>query len=282
GRRVPALVGGAAFEDSRSQSISFVLDLSERKRAAEGLQRAHAELAHITRVMTVGELTASIAHEVTQPLAAIVTNGDACLRLLAGDRPKTRETRDAVASMIRDARRAVAVVARVRALLKKDDVDRSPLDLVLVIREVFVLVQPEVARHRIVLRTLLADDLPPVLGDRIQLQQVVLNLLSNAIEAMRDVADRQRKLVGNARRHGVDRDAGVLVSVQDEGVGFELANVDRLFEALYTTKPDGLGMGLSISRSIILAHGGRLWATPNAGHGATFQFVLPAWIGQTP
>jgi PAS domain S-box-containing protein len=282
GSRVPALVGGAAFEATRSQSVWFVLDLSERKRAEEGLQRAHAELAHVTRVMTLGELTASIAHEVTQPLAAIVTNGDACLRLLESDEPNLGETRKAVASIIRDARRAAEVVARVRALLKKSDVDRTPLDLGQVIREVLVLVQPEVTRHRIVLRTSLADDLPPVLGDRIQLQQVMLNLLTNAIEAMRDVADRERELVISARRHDVGPDAGVLVAVEDTGVGFERVDAHQLFEALYTTKPDGLGMGLSISRSIILAHGGRLWATPNAGYGATFQFVLPAWKNQKP
>src|SRR5262245_8164029 len=277
GSRVSALVGGAAFEDTRSHSVSFVLDLSERKRSEEGLQRAHAELAHITRVMTVGELTASIAHEVTQPLAAIVTNGDACVRLLESDEPNLGETRKAVASIIRDARRAVAVVTRVRALLKKSDVDRTPLDLGQVIRDVLALVQPEMARHRIVLQTSLADDLPQVLGDRIQLQQVMLNLLTNAIEAMRDVADRRRGLLISARRHDGGPDAGVLVDVEDAGVGFEQESVDQLFEALYTTKPGGLGMGLSISRSIIQSHGGRLWGTPNAGHGATFQFVLPAW-----
>jgi PAS domain S-box-containing protein len=282
GRRVPALVGGAAFEDTRSQSVRFVLDLSERKRSEEGLQRAHAELAHVSRVMTVGELTASIAHEVTQPLAAIVTNGDACLRLLAGEKPNLGETRTAVASMIRDARRAAEVVAHVRGLLKKSDVDRTPLDLGQVIRDVLVLVQPEVARHRILLRTSLPDDLPLVLGDRVQLQQVVLNLLTNAIEAMRDVADRSRELMVNAHRHEVGAGAGVRVVVDDTGVGFEEADVERLFQALYTTKPHGLGMGLSISRSIILSHGGRLSATPNASYGATFQFVLPAWKGQRP
>jgi PAS domain S-box-containing protein len=282
GSRVPALVGGAAFEDTRSHSISFVLDLSERKHAEEGLQRAHAELAHVTRVMTLGELTASIAHEVTQPLAAIVTNGDACLRLLASDGPNLGETREAVASIIRDARRAAEVVARVRALLKKSDVDRTPLDLGQVIRDVLALVQPEMARHRIVLRTSLSDDLPTVFGDRIQLQQVLLNLLTNAIEAMCDVAEGRRELVISARRHDAGPDAGVLVAMEDAGVGFEGVSVDRLFEPLYTTKPDGLGMGLSISRSIIVSHGGRLWATANAGCGATFQFVLPAWKSQRP
>ena len=277
GSRVSALVGGTAFEDTRSHSVSFVLDLSERKRSEEGLQRAHAELAHVTRVMTLGELTSSIAHEVTQPLAAIVTNGDACLRLLATDLPNLSETRKAVASIIRDATRAAEVVAHVRGLLKKSDVDRTPLDLGQVIRDVLVLVQPEVARHRILLRTSLPDDLPLVLGDRVQLQQVVLNLVTNAIEAMRDVADRSRELMVSAHRHEVGAGAGVRVVVDDTGVGFEEAHVERLFQALYTTKPDGLGMGLSISRSIIQSHGGRLWGTANAGHGATFQFVLPAW-----
>ena len=254
-----------------------------QKRAEEAWQSRQAELARVSRLTTMAALSASIAHEVTQPLAAIVTNGDACLRLLASDRPNVSVTRDAVASIIRDARRAADVVARVRALLKKSDIARMPLDLGQLIRDVLVLVPQEVARHRIVLQTSLANDLPPVLGDRIQLQQVVLNLLTNAIEAMRDVADRGRELVISARRHDGDHpEAGVLVTVQDAGVGFERASLDQLFEALYTTKPDGLGMGLSISRSIILSHGGRLWATPNADYGATFQFVVPAWKGQRP
>jgi PAS domain S-box-containing protein len=253
-------------------------DITERKRAEESLRQAQGELAHVTRVMTLGELAASIAHEVTQPLAAIVTNGDACLRLLATDLPNLGETRKAVGSIIRDARRAVAVVTRVRGLLKKSDVARTPLDLGPVMRDVLALVQSEMARHRIVLETSLADDLPPILGDRIQLQQVVLNLLTNAIEAMRDVTDRRRRLLLiTARQHESGPDASVLVAVEDAGVGFEQASVDQLFEALYTTKPEGLGMGLSISRSIIRSHGGRLWGTANAGHGATFQFTLPAW-----
>jgi PAS domain S-box-containing protein len=282
GSRVSALVGGAAFEDTRSQSVSFVVDLSERKRSEEDLQRARAELAHVTRVMTVGELAASIAHEVTQPLAAIVTNGDACLRLLATDQPSLSEVRNAAVSIIRDATRAAEVVAHVRGLLKKTDVERTPLDFGRVIRDVLALVQPEVARHRILLRTSLAGDLSPIVGDRIQLQQVMLNLLTNAIEAMRDVAERNRELMVSAHRDEVGEGPGVRVVVEDTGVGFEQAKVERLFQALYTTKPDGLGMGLSISRSIILSHGGRLWATPNASYGATFQFVVPAWKDQRP
>jgi signal transduction histidine kinase len=215
-------------------------------------------------------------------VAAIVTNGDACLRLLASDGPNLDETRKAVASIIRDATRAAEVVAHVRGLLKRSDGDRAPLDLGQVIRDVLVLVQPEVARHRIVLRTSLADDLPPARGDRIQLQQVMLNVLTNAIQAMRDVTDRSRELMVSAHRHEVGEGAGVRVVVEDTGVGFEPAEVERLFQALYTTKPDGLGMGLAISRSIMLSHGGRLWATPNASYGATFQFVLPGWTGQSP
>ena len=282
GGRVPVLFGAALFEKGGDDGVAFVLDLSERKRAEDALHSTQAELARVGRLTTMAALSASIAHEVTQPLAAIVTNGDACLRLLAPDKPNLDETRKALASMIRDANRAVDVVARVRALLKKSDVERTRLDLGQLIREVLVLVQPEVATHCIVLRTSLSDDLPPVLGDRIHLQQVVLNLVTNSIDAMRDVADRSRELIVSAQRHEVGAGAGVLVTVKDTGVGFEQANVEHLFEPLYTTKPGGLGMGLSISRSIVEAYQGRLWSTPNADHGATFQFVLPASGGPDP
>ena len=172
-----------------------------------------------------------------------VTNGDACLRLLASDGPNLDETRKAVASIIRDATRAAEVVAHVRGLLKRSDVDQRPLDVGQVIRDVLVLVRPEVARHRIVLRTSLADDLPPVRGDRIQLQQVMLNVLTNAIQAIRDVADRSRELMVSAHRHEVGEGAGVRVVVEDTGVGFEPAEVERLFQALYTTKPDDWAWG---------------------------------------
>jgi PAS domain S-box-containing protein len=249
----------------------------ELKRAEDALRLTQTELARVARFTTVAALSASIAHEVKQPLAAIITNAGACLRLLAPDKLDLEETRKALASIIRDGQRAVDVVGRVRALLKKSAVEKTPLDLGELTRETLLLVQPDVTAHHIVLRTSLPDDLPPILGDRIQLQQVVLNLITNSIEAMRDVADRSRELMVSAHRHKVSAGDGVLVAVEDTGVGLEQANVERLFDALYTTKPDGLGMGLSISRSIVEAYQGRLWGTPNAGHGATFQFVLPAW-----
>ena len=251
----------------------------DRKRAEDALRSTQMALARVARFTTMAALSASIAHEVTQPLSAIITNGDACLRLLASDEPNLGETRIALASIIRDGRRAVDVVTRVRALLKKSAVEKTPVDLGQLIREVLVLVQPELTRHGIVLRTSLPEDLPLVLGDRIHLQQVVLNLMTNSIEAMRDVADRRREVRVSTQRHDV---GGVRVAVEDGGVGFEPANAERLFQALYTTKPDGLGMGLSISRSIVEAYGGRLWGTPNAPHGATFQFVLPGCEGVTP
>jgi PAS domain S-box-containing protein len=280
--RVPVLVGSALFENGGDEGVAFVLDLSERKQGENALRSTQAELARFARLTTMAALSASIAHEVTQPLAAIITNGEACLRLLAPETLNLNETRQALASIIRDGNRAVDVVARVRALLKKSDVEKTPVDLEQLIREVLVLVQPEMAMHRIVLRTALSDDLPPVLGDRIQLQQVLLNLMTNSIEAMRDVADRSREVTVSAHRRELGVGAGVMVTVKDTGVGFEQANVERLFEALYTTKPDGLGMGLSISRSIVETYQGRLWCTPNAEHGATFQFVLPACGGPTP
>jgi PAS domain S-box-containing protein len=254
----------------------------ERNRADDVLRSTQMALARVARFTTVAALSASIAHEVTQPLSAIITNGDACLRLLTSDEPNLEETRIALASMIRDGKRASDVVTHVRSLLKKSAVDKTRLDLGHLIREVLVLVQPELTRHRIVLHTSLPGDLPPVLGDRIHLQQVVLNLMTNSIEAMRDVADGSREVTVSAQRHEVGVETGVRIAVEDTGVGFESANAERLFQALYTTKPDGLGMGLSISRSIVEAYRGRLWGTPNARHGATFQFILPGCDGPPP
>ena len=248
----------------------------ERRKAEEALQAMRAELAHVTRVTTMGELAASLAHELNQPLAAVVTNGGACLRWLGRDPPNLDEAAEAVRRIMRDATRASDVIAHTRALLKKSGGEKIPLDIRELIREVLVLVHQEVRRHRVLLQEFLAEDLPPVLGARVQLQQVALNLIMNGVEAMADVADESRELVIRAQRHEFDDGPGVLVAVRDAGIGLAEENLHLLFEAFYTTKSHGLGMGLSISRSIIEAHGGRLWATPNAGHGATFQFVLPA------
>jgi PAS domain S-box-containing protein len=253
-------------------------DVEDGRQLQEALHKVEAEVARVARLTVLGELAATLAHELNQPLAAVVTNGDACLRWLGRDQPNLDEASGAVRRMVRDAKRAADVIAHTRALLRKSNGEKVGLDVAKVIRQTLLLVQSEAARHRIVMREILADDLPMVLGDRVQLQQVILNLILNGIEAMADVEDRSPELVIMAERNELDDRPGVLVAVQDAGVGVAPENLDRLFEALYTTKPDGLGMGLSISRSLVHAHGGRLWATRNAGHGSTFHFVLPAWL----
>jgi PAS domain S-box-containing protein len=253
-----------------------IQDITERTRTQDSLREAQSELAHLARVATVGELAASLAHELSQPLAAINTNASACLRWLGHDRPDLDEVTDAVRRIIRDGKRAGEVIVHTRALLKKSGGKRSPFDLADAFREVVALVQPELSRHRIVLHELLEEDLPSLLGARVQLQQVVLNLVMNAIDAMADVSDRSRELVIRARRHDSDGREGVLVAVEDTGLGLSPENLEKVFHPFYTTKEHGLGMGLSICQSIIEAHGGRLWATSNAGPGATFEFVLPA------
>ena len=250
-------------------------DITERKRAEEALQRSQAELAHVTRVTTLGELAASIAHEINQPLAAIVADANACLNWLAADRPDLDRVREALAAIMKDGDRAAEVITRIRALLSRSSVPHEPCDLAGVIREVHPLVRPELGRHGITLEMSLATDVPAVMGDRIQLQQVLLNLLMNAAEAVREVPPQRRRLV--VRSTVEDRDDGpwAVVAVEDAGVGFGEDEAARLFEAFYTTKADGLGMGLSISRSIVDNHRGRLWATANPDHGATFHLVLP-------
>jgi PAS domain S-box-containing protein len=252
--------------------IGMAEDITERKRAEEALRQTRAELAHVTQVMTVGALTASIAHEVNQPLAAVVTNSNACLRWLAREVPDVEEARAAVERVIREANRANEVIRRIRALAQKTDPQAAWLDLNDVIREVVALMHGEARQQRVTLRTDLAGALPPVLGDRVQLQQVLLNLLINGIEAMQAVTDRPRELWIRSQRHDAD---AVLVAVQDSGIGLDPQRMARLFDPFFTTKPGRMGIGLAISRTIIEAHGGRLRATPNDGPGATFQFTLP-------
>jgi C4-dicarboxylate-specific signal transduction histidine kinase len=247
-------------------------EISERQRAEEALQKAQAELAHVSRLMTLGELTASIAHEVNQPLAAVVTNAQACLRWLALDAPRPDEARAAVERIVRDSNRASEVIRRIRALAKKTDPQMVALDINDVIRKAISLGQREMRSQRVSLRTELASALPPVLGDRVQLQQVVINLVMNAVEAMAPVTDRPRDVIIRSQQDDANE---VLVAVRDSGMGIDPDDAERLFNAFFTTKPSGMGMGLSISRSIIAAHGGRLWALLNADHGATFQFTVP-------
>ena len=270
GSRVPVLVGGGAFEDARTRSVSFVVDLSKRKRAEEALQRAHAELAHVTRVTTLGELAASIAHEVNQPLAAIVADANASLNWLAAPNPRLEEAREAVAAIVEEGHRAADVIQRIRQLARKSAGRKGPVDLNEVVRDVVPLVRAELLRHEVSLSLEFATELAPVLGDRVQLQQVILNLVMNGIEAMMGVGDRPRALTITSRAAG----DVVTMAVSDTGAGIDPEHRDRLFSAFFTTKPGGMGMGLSISRSIIEAHGGRLWATPNEPHGAMFHVSL--------
>jgi signal transduction histidine kinase len=259
-----------------SERVEAVLavgrDLTEHVLASEALREAQMALAHANRVTTMGELAASIAHEVNQPLAAVVANAEACLRWLDRETPDLDAARRSVEWIIDDGNRASEVIRRVRALANKAEIEKVPLDVNDLVSEVISLVQRELISHRVTLRTEFAPALPMILGDRVQLQQVMINLVMNGIEAMQSTTDRPRELV---IRSGQDDAHGVLVSVTDCGVGISAENADRLFNAFFTTKSSGMGMGLSICRSIVEAHGGRLWATANVAHGATFQFTLP-------
>ena len=257
--------------DNLAYGVIALRTRAERSRAEHALREAQAELAHVTRVMTMGELAASIAHEINQPLAAVVTNANACLRWLTGPTPNLDEAQAAVARIARDGNRASDVIGRIRALVKKSATEQAHLDINEVIQEVLGLIQTEIRKNEVVLRMKLAPDLPRILGDRVQLQQVILNLMMNGIEAMSAVTDRSRDLLIRSCRYESDK---VLIAVQDSGTGLETESLDHLFTAFFTTKPKGMGMGLAISRSIIEAHGGKLWASPNDGPGATFQFTL--------
>jgi PAS domain S-box-containing protein len=259
-------------QNGRLQRIGAVQDVTERRLSEEALAKVRSELAHVARVACLGALTASIGHEVNQPLSGIITNASTCLRMLAADPPNVDGARETARRTIRDGNRASDVIARLRALFSKKDVATEPVDLNEATREVIALLRSEFQRSRVILHAELADDLPPATGDRVQLQQVILNLLRNASEAMSGVDDRPRKLVIRTEREEGNR---VRLTVRDAGVGLGPQGADKLFEAFYTTKSGGMGIGLFVSRSIIEGHHGRLWAAPNDGPGATFCFSIP-------
>jgi C4-dicarboxylate-specific signal transduction histidine kinase len=266
----------ANLQELKKTNEALHEEIAERKLAEAALQKAQTNLAHMTRLTTMGELSASIAHEVNQPLTAVVNNANACISLLVGGAVNFEEIREALTEIVDDADRASAVIHRVRQLAKRAPTEKSPLDLRSVVKDVLTLARYESAARNVQIRPDLPNDLPPISADRVQIQQVLLNLVVNGMDAMNTVEESKRILRICGRRETRDGIPEVLLSVQDAGTGLNPEEVDRLFEAFYTTKPEGMGMGLAISRSIIEAHGGRLWAETNQGPGATFLLSLPA------
>src|SRR5438067_928498 len=260
--------------DASGNLVQFVgssTDITERKQAEEALRQAQSDLAHVSRVTTMGELTASLAHEVNQPIAAAITDANTCLRWLNRDHPDVEEAREAASRMVKDATRAAEIVSRTRLLFKKGTPQWELVDINEIIREMVALMRSEVTRHSISVRTELAEDVPQLTGDRVQLQQVLMNLMINAIDAMKD-GDGTRELAVKSQRAENEQ---LMVSISDTGVGLPPQQADQIFNAFFTTKPHGTGMGLRISRSIIESHGGRLWAADNSPRGASFHLTLP-------
>ncbi|WP_035970534.1 PAS domain S-box protein [Bradyrhizobium sp. WSM3983] len=278
GQPIYVRTSGKPFFDANGNFLGYrgvctdVTAAIRADQAEDALRKAQAELAHVTRVTTLGELTASIAHEINQPLAAVIANADACLAWLQRSPPDLKAAGRSVEWIIEDGKRASDVIRHVRALAKRTEIEMVPLDANLVVREAVALVQREMASHAVSVRMELSSAMPKIFGDRIQLQQVLINLIMNGIEAMEDVHDRPREL---AIRSAADGEGAMLVSVADCGVGIDEQAIDRLFTPFFTTKSGGMGMGLSICRSIIETHGGRLSAAPNQSGGATFQITLP-------
>jgi len=272
-------VAHPVFDDSGDllEYIGTIIDVTERKETEDALRQAQADLAHVSRVTTMGELVASIAHEVNQPLGAIVTNGHACVRLLSRETPDLDKSREVIERMIGEGMRASKVIKRIRDLLHKAPPEKAPLNINDPIQEVIALVSSDVHRSRVKLFADLASDLPQVIGDRVQLQQVILNLILNAKDAMSAVQTHPRELLITSRK---SKSGQVVVAVRDSGKGLDPKDTDRIFDPFFSTKPEGMGLGLSISRTIIEDHHGTLWATPNEDKGATVQFTLPAGNGR--
>jgi C4-dicarboxylate-specific signal transduction histidine kinase len=272
-RRARDDLRGTVLELQRSNEALQTESL-ERKHAEEARREAQAELARVSRVTTMGELTASLAHEVNQPIAAAVTNANTCLRWLTRDHPDLEEAREAASRIVKDATRAAGIISRVRLLFKKSSPQRELVDVNEAIREMIVLLRSEATRYNITVWMELAADLPRIMGDRVQLQQVLMNLIMNSIDAMKAV-DGTRELAIKSQR---TENEEVLVSVSDTGVGLPPEQTEQIFNAFFTTKPHGTGMGLRISRSIVESHGGRLWSADNSPRGANFCFTLPTKI----
>jgi C4-dicarboxylate-specific signal transduction histidine kinase len=259
-------------QDLHRSNEALQAESRERKHAEEELRQAQADLTHANRVSSLGELTASLAHEVKQPISAAITNANTCLRWLSRDQPDLEEARAAASRIVQDGRRAGEIVNRVRLLFQRDTLEREMVDLNETIREMLLLVHDEATQFAVLVRTELTANLPQVVGDRVQLQQVLMNLMMNSIDAMKNV-DGTRELTIKSQR---SENGQVLISVSDTGVGLPAQQADQIFNAFFTTKPNGTGMGLRISLSIVESHGGRLWASDNSPRGATFQFTLPA------
>jgi len=254
-----------------TQFVGAVTDITERKAAEEALRQTQSTLAHVTRVTTLGELTASIAHEINQPLAAAITDSSTCLLWLKRDPPDLEEAREAAARSVKDATRAADIISRIRTLFKKGTSQRERVDLNEVIREMIVLLRDEADRYSVSIHSYLAANLPTVIADRVQLQQVLMNLMRNGVEAMKNTSG------GELVVRSEQEDGGaLLISVSDTGLGMAPQQAERIFDAFFTTKPEGTGMGLTISRSIIESHSGRIWVDPNSERGTTFRFTLPS------
>jgi PAS domain S-box-containing protein len=270
-------LGHPAFNESGDliEYVGTIMDTTERKRAEEELRKTEAELTHVTRLTTMGELAASIAHEINQPLGAIVNNGNVAMRLATAENGSLDKLVEVLSDVVSDANRTSAIIARIRSVMRKSAPEKTSLQLKDLVADVLALAQRELAERRIEVRTELPEDLPRVSGDRVQLHQVLLNLVMNAIDAMDGMEERRHILKIEGRTYEMAGDPAVLITVQDLGCGFKPEDSERLFEPFYTTKTGRMGMGLRISRSIVEAHGGHLWATSNDGEGATFHFALP-------
>jgi hypothetical protein len=268
------------YASGKEEIVGALMDITESRKSQAALDAAQTALAHASRVATLGEISASIAHEVNQPLAAIVANGQACLRFLRRETPDLNYVRGAIEWIVKDGNRAGEVIRRVRGLLKKVDPQRVLLDVNDIVSEVAALLQRELSAQHVTLRLELASAMPPIVGDRIQFQQVIINLVVNGVDAMQTVTDRSHALLIRSYK---DEAHQIVVAVKDSGVGIPAETADRLFDAFFSTKPSGLGIGLSVCRSIVGDHGGRLWATNNTGEpGATFQFALPSQQERAP